>query len=184
MIKLRHFDRAAQRSLVEARRQTRLSGRRTIASRQLLAGCLVDEQVCSLMAACGVSTDAVLTKIGGSHRRSELLGAIGIDARRVENAIPPGGPTTALRLRRWVTRPLRITLGHPPAQTPFAGSGRKVLEVALWNARHRGGPASPFDLLRGILADRRDAAYHAVAESADDGVFLLLTSLYSEGCDG
>lgn len=177
MIGLSRFDRAAQRVLVEARRRTRLSARTTISSRQLLAGCLADEAVRTLFDASGVPTEAVLARVDDSYRRTELLDAIGIDIRTVERRTPPGGPTTGLALRRSVIRPLRITLGHPPAATPFAGSGRKVLEVALWNARRHRSEVSPHDLLFGILADSDDPAYRAIADSAQDGLRRLIEAL-------
>lgn len=177
MIELAQFDGAAQRILVEARGQARRSGRASISSRHLLAGCLRDPQVHSLFDESGVHADALLARVDDTPRPSELLETIGIDVGSVERVIPPGGPTTGMPLRRSVLRPLRITLGHPPADTPFAGSGRKVLEVALWNARRHREVVSPFDLVRGILSDSRDPAYQAILRSAPDGLCSLLASL-------
>lgn len=113
-----------------------------------------------------MSIEAPVRRLDETPEPTALLDAIGIDASRVRRSMPSFGPTTALPLRRSITRPLRITLGHPPADTPFAGSGRKILEAALWNARRNVRPAGPTDLLFGILADSRDPAYGAVAASA------------------
>jgi hypothetical protein len=47
-------------------------------------------------------------------------------------------------------------LEAPSSRVRFAGRSRKVLEVAVWNAKRHRRASSSLDLFRGVLTDGRD----------------------------
>lgn len=174
------FDGDAQHALLEARRRAMAAGTPMIASAQLLAACLGDPSVGRVMARAGIDPDEASARLGASPTlaRTDLLALVGIDLDAVRQALPTNAPMP-WRLRRWATRPLRITLEAPSSSVRFAGSGRKVLEVALWNAKRHHRLASSLDLLRGVVSDGRDPinAHLAPDERTARRLFVCLAEL-------
>lgn len=173
MIRLSLFDEGAEAVLVNARRSARLSGQRAITSSEILVASVEAGQVSDLIEQVGIVKSSLLAELGDpvgpDGRAMALLQSIGVDPSEVRKGLPPGQCPTSigLTLRRSIARPLQVTLGRPPADTPFAGSGRKVLEVAVWNAKRYGRLAGSLDLFRGVLSDARDPACQAIATTAE-----------------
>lgn len=111
----------------------------------------------------------------------DLLALVGIDLAAVGRALPTRA-AVPWRLRRWGTRPLRLTLDGPSSSAQFGGSGRKVLEVALWHAKRRGTKASSLDLLRGVLSDPRDPINEVLLRDEQAARRLHLSLFEADEC--
>jgi hypothetical protein len=151
------FDIEAQHVILDARRRATGAGPGVIGSGHLLAACLADPSVVEVLTAVGIVHGDASSRLGvpAPFDRSELLGLIGIDVVPAPDAAadPREVPW---RPRRGRTRPLRISLEAPSSCVRFAGSGRKVLEVAVWIAKRHLRQVSSLDLLRGVLSDGCD----------------------------
>lgn len=184
MIRLGLFDPAAQSVLVNARQSTRRTGRESITSREILAACTDDVDVALVFRTVGISPSSVLDRLAGpgdgDHDTGLLLDSIGIDVHEVRSQLAAIGHWSGagLALRRSRLWPLRVRLGAPSAETLFAGSGRKVLEVAVWNAKRHQRLAIPLDLLRGVLSAADDPARHVVVDTAGKGSNRLFAELH------
>lgn len=191
MMRLALFDRPAQLVLIRARRMARRSTGHQITSGLILAGCLEEPAVSAVVTTSGLSTSTILERLIGKSELDDnvgrLLATIGVNEAEVRHHLPRtlAHPTAGFRLRRSVYRPLRVTLGNSMGATPFAPSGRKVLEVAVWHARRRQRPAAPLDLMFGVLTDGRDPAVQAITATAEgeQEIFNAFLSCLSEDLD-
>ena len=115
------FDSDAQEVLLDARRRAVTTGRRSISSLQLLAGCLGDASVVQLLTCVGIDPVEASARLGERPPPacSDLLVLFGIDVDAATQALPTVGPAPWL-LRRWATRPLRITLEAPSSSVRFS----------------------------------------------------------------
>lgn len=165
MIGLAHFDESACAVLAEARRQAILRRRRSIGSRDIMAGLIDRSEIADLLTQLGFPLSSLVDHLGEVPPSPEqVLDALGIDLVAVRSALP--GRLTVVpaswRLRRSLVKPLRITLESPSSSICFDGSGRKVLEVAVWASRRNGRTACPLDLLRGVFSDGADPVVDAL----------------------
>ena len=172
------FDPEAQQVLLDARRRAMAAGRRSITSAQLLAGCLGSASVIQVLDSVGIDPVEASTRLGERPLpdRSDLLAVLGIDVGAVAQALPAVESTPWL-LRRWMTRPLRITLETPSSSIRFSASGRKVLEVGVWHAKRDHRLVSALDLLRGVLSDGRDP-HHQCLMQDEHAARRLFASLF------
>lgn len=165
MINLAHFDEPAQAVLAEARRQALHRHRRAIGSCDIMAGLIDRVEIVDLLTRMGFPLSSLVEHLGEAPPPpNQLLGDLGIDLDAVRSVLPAKqGPVFApWRLRRSLTRPLRITIDGPSSSMAFDGSGRKVLEVAVWASRRNGRTAGPLDLLRGVVSDGADPVVGAL----------------------
>lgn len=166
MISLAHFDAAAQAVLTEARRGAMHRHRRTIGSHDIMAGIVGRTEIADLLTSLGFPLESLVECLGEAPRpRDHLLGDLGIDLDAVRSALPTAGGHVFVpwRLRRSLAWPLRIPLDGPSSTMAFDGSGRKVLEVAVWARRRHDRTACPLDLLRGVVSDGADPIVEALA---------------------
>lgn len=173
MIRLTLFDPPARRVLVRSRRLARRTASHEITSTGILASCMEESDVSALFSPFSKAIFLENLLRGGEIEDDTacLLATIGIDERAVRHQLPTNAdhPGAGFTLRRSRLRPLRITLGNQSAKTPFAASGRKVLEVAAWNASRQRRCAAPLDLLVGAISDGRDPAARAVMKAVGNG---------------
>ncbi len=168
MIGLAHFDEPARAVLAEARRQAMLRRRRSIGSHDIMAGLVDRVEIADLLTQLGFPLSSLVDHLGEVPPSPEqVLDALGIDLVAVRSALPdlPKVVSASLRLRRSLVRPLRVTLESPSSSVGFDGSGRKVLEVAVWASRRNGLTACPLDLLRGVFSDGADPVVDALTGS-------------------
>lgn len=159
MINLAQFDEPAQAVLVEARRQALHRHHRAIGSCDIMAGLVDRIEIAGLLTRMGFPISALVQHLGEPPPPpDQLLGELGIDMDAVRAALSVAKEPALgrWRLRRSVTQPLRITLDSVSSSMAFDGSGRKVLEVAVWASRRAGRKACLLDLLRGVVSDGAD----------------------------
>lgn len=159
MINLAQFDEPAQAVLAQARRQALHRHHRTIGSCDIMAGLVDRVEIADLLTQMGFPISALAQHLGEAPPSpDQLLGELGIDMNAVRSVLPVTQEPVHGRwlLRRSVSRPLRITLDSPSSSMAFDGSGRKVLEVAVWASRRAGRTACLCDLLRGVISDGAD----------------------------
>lgn len=158
MIGFQYFDESARLALTRGTQMARgRSGR--ITNREILAACLEVDAVIALLGDVGISAGKLRERIAPLHQDVPALPhSIGLDVDEIRRRLPRAGhPAPAmLRLRRSMIRPLRVSMEGTWGSIGFAESGRKVLEVAVWNARRHGRVATPLDLVRGVISDGGD----------------------------
>ncbi len=180
MISLAHFDAQARTILVEARRRAMLKRRRAIGSHEILSALADTNEIADLLAHVGIRLESVVEQLGDTPPSAELLlRELGIDLPAVQSALPTARLPRSChwRMRRSIVRPLRVTLESPSTSIPFDGSGRKVLEVAVWASKRHERLANSLDLLRGVLSDGADPAVYALTASGSSPFKQLLHEL-------
>lgn len=159
MMNLAHFDETAEAVLAESRRQALHRHHRTIGSSSIMAGLVDRAEIVDLLTRLGFPISSLVEHLGEAPPSpDQLLGELGIDMDAVRSVLPVTQEPVSWRwrLRRSAVRPLRITLDGPSSSMAFDGSGRKVLEVAVWASRRASRTACPLDLLRGVVSDGAD----------------------------
>ena len=176
MIGFQHFDESARLALTRGTQMAR--GRSPhVTSRHILAACIEDEAVIALLGDVGISAGKLRERIVPPQQDvPALLQSIGLDVDEIRRRLPRAGHSTpTLRLRRSLNRPLRVSMEGTGGSIRFAESGRKVLEVAVWNARRHGRVVSPLDLIRGVISDGGDPVNAEISAVARSGTFWPLT---------
>lgn len=166
MINLAHFDEPAQAVLAGSRRRALHRHHRGIGSSSIMAGLVDRVEMRDLLTRLDFPISSLVAHLGEAPPSPDhLLGELGIDMDAVRSvlAVTQEPVSWGWRLRRSVVRPLRITLDGPSSSMVFDGSGRKVLEVAVWASRRTGRTACPLDLLRGVVSDGADPVVEALS---------------------
>jgi hypothetical protein len=179
---LDRFTPAARRSLVRAATLAARSDRPYLGTDSLLVTLAGDSDMAVVLRRHGAGARAVgdaVARLWGWPAGAEdgaRPAALGTEDE-IRRHLPGGAETGGWRLARSRLRPQRLCLVGPGGRggRVLSGQARKVIEVALWRAQGRGGPAGDADLLMGMLGDGASRSAQVLA-----GLRVCFTSLVDE----
>lgn len=179
------FSPGAREVLVRAGDLAAAAGRDRIGTEFLLLALCEDTDMAPVLERHGVTSAAVQAAVAEAlgrprpHSDRELLATLGVDLDEIRRRARALGSDRLWRVRRSPVWPLRVAVVGPARDLAFTGGGRKVLEVALWRRRRSDRAAEPYDLLCGILCDRRSNAVRILCHLRLD-LRALLVALHAQ----